>query len=120
MKFVRIFSDAQGESHLAEVPITLSLSDFAPPAPPINTSNFVPSRRMVFLSVPSGWIGDWHPSPARQYLILLAGELEIEVSDGETRRFVQGDIVRGEDTMGKGHISRSVGKEDLQAAIVQL
>jgi hypothetical protein len=40
---------------------------------------------------------------------MLEGEVEIQTSDGEIRTFSPGEIVLVEDTMGKGHKSRSPG-----------
>lgn len=120
MHYVRLFSDPDGESHLEDLRTSFSTVKFAPPAPPVDLSGFVPADRLTFLSVPSGWFGDWHPAPRRQYFLLLRGEMELQVSDGEIRRLKPGDVVLGEDTQGKGHRSRAVGTEDLIAAIVQL
>ena len=53
---------------------------------------------MAVTEIPAGWVGDWHPSPKLQWWFQLAGEVEVEVGDGEKRRFVAGSIVRVEDT----------------------
>jgi len=49
---------------------------------------------------------DWHPAPARQFVIMLEGLVEIEVGSGEKRLFQPGDILLAEDTTGQGHRSR--------------
>jgi hypothetical protein len=72
------------------------------------------------MTMPSGWFGDWHPSPERQFFFQLAGEIETEVSDGEVRRFGPGSIHLLDDVEGKGHITRSVGDTDVFGAFVQL
>ncbi len=41
-------------------------------------------------------------------------------SDGETRRFGIGAVLRVEDTTGKGHSSRVVGEFDSLAIMVRL
>jgi len=56
----------------------------------------------------------------RQFVIVLFGELEVEVSDGEKRRFEPGGICLVEDTAGKGHISRVTCKIRCYAAVVPL
>jgi hypothetical protein len=43
-------------------------------------------------------------------MFCLSGELEVEVSDGEIRRFGPGSVILVEDTSGKGHVSRVVGE----------
>jgi len=109
LTFVRIFSDASGESHFAEDQIEFDLADYAPPAAPISISDVKSADGVVFLSSPPGWQGDFHPAPRRQFIFMLAGELEVEVSDGETRRFGPGAVILAEDTAGRGHVSRVVG-----------
>ncbi len=51
----------------------------------------------------------WHTAPARQFVITLSGVTEIEASDGQVRRFGPGEILRVEDTSGKGHRTRYKG-----------
>ncbi len=110
-EYTRVYSDAKGESHFENVTIPFNLADFAPPAPPISVTDAINTAAFVLISSPSGWFGDWHPTPTRQYIIMISGELEAEVSDGEIRRFKKGDMVLLEDTSGKGHVTRVVSKE---------
>ncbi len=56
-------------------------------------------------------LGRWHTAPQRQYVMFLAGETEIEVSDGEKRIFKTGDVFLVEDTTGKGHRNRRLRKD---------
>ena len=118
--FVRIFSDSNGESHFSDEKINLTLKDYAPPASPVAVSAPSKAGAVAFLSVPSGWFGDWHPAPRRQFIFCLSGELEVEVSDGEVRRFNSGSILLVEDTSGKGHTTRVVSSELAILAAVPL
>jgi hypothetical protein len=111
LPYVRIISDSDGSSHFEDAFIDLSLADYAPPAPPISVSDAIPADGVVFLSSPIGWFGDLHPAPHRQFIFFLSGELEVQVSDGETRRFGPGSVLVLEDTVGQGHASRVVGQE---------
>lgn len=120
MKYTKIFADEEGETHFKAVEIELKSVDFAPPAPPINLSSYNPATRYAFCIFPSGWFGDWHPTPRRQVFFILSGEGELQVSDGEVMRIGPGSIILVEDTTGKGHVSRVVGSADLLAAVVQL
>jgi len=120
MQYTRIYADSRGESHFDEVTVKLSSMDFAPPAPPLNVSAPIPAAQMVFISSPPGWFGDWHPAPRTQFWVQIAGQTEIEVSDGEVRRFKPGDVVLLEDVTGKGHLSRVVSQEEIQGVFVQL
>jgi quercetin dioxygenase-like cupin family protein len=120
VKYTRTFADPEGESHFEDLKIDLKLVDFAPPAPPVSLSAFAPAAQIGFAGVTPGYFGDWHPTPRRQFIIVTAGEGEVETSDGEVRRFRRGDIVLLGDTTGKGHRFRSVGTEPYVNAVVQL
>lgn len=120
MKYTRIFSDADGESHFEEIAVGFKSVDFAPPAPPLDLSVFEPAEQYGFLRAPAGWYGNWHPAPYRQLHIYLTGEVEAETSDGEIRRFGAGSVTLVEDTSGKGHRSRALGSADALIAVVKL
>ena len=118
--YVRIYSDSNGQSHFGEEEATFQLVDYAPPAPPISVSEVFGAESVNFISSPCGWFGDWHPAPRRQFIFMLTGKLEVEVSDGDMRKFLPGDVMLVEDTTGKGHISRVVSKERAYLAVVPL
>ncbi len=120
MRYTRVFADMDGESHFEDVAVEMKTVDFAPPAPPLNISDFVEATQFTFLRAPAGWVGDWHPAPQRQMMIYLAGQVEGQTSDGEQRTFGPGSAVLVEDTTGKGHKSRVLGTEDVLMAVVQL
>jgi hypothetical protein len=109
LRYHRFYSDASGESHQDEVEVKQSLSSAAPPAPPLLVSTFNPASQWGFFSAPLGWFGDWHPAPARQFMVLLTGELEAMTSDGSVLCMRSGDLLLLEDTWGKGHKSRNTG-----------
>jgi hypothetical protein len=118
VEYTRIYPDAQGESHFDTVSVEQSLVTAAPPAPPLYVSAANPASKYLFYSFEPGWTGDLHPSPARQFLALLSGEVEVETSDGAVERFGPGDLVLLEDTSGKGHRSRNIGNDYLTFFVV--
>jgi hypothetical protein len=120
MRYVRIFTDAAGESHFEDVTAELIARDFAPPAPPFDVSPVMPATGVAFVRFPAGWYGDWHPTPRRQFFIFLAGEFVGETSDGDRRRFGPGGVSLLDDITGKGHRSWVVGDDDVLAAVVQV
>jgi len=121
MQYMRVYSDTDGESHFVDVAVEFQEVNFSPPTPPAGLSPFVPATQWAFFTLPPGWYGDWHPTPQRQIFFYLSGAAEIEVSDGEIRRFKAGDAaLLLEDTMGKGHRSRVIGAQHLVLAVVQL
>lgn len=118
--YARVYADADGASHFADDTLAFQLVDYAPPAPPISVSQVFGAENVSFISSPPGWFGDWHPAPRRQFIIVLVGELEVEVSDGEVRRLGPGSLCLVEDTVGMGHISRVVSSERGLAVAIPL
>ncbi len=68
-----------------------------------------------FNILPVGWIGDWHPSPALQWVVPLSGRWFIETQDGGRVEMGAGEIHWGADLAGdaeatlKGHRSGQTG-----------
>jgi hypothetical protein len=120
VSYAKVYTDAEGESHFAEDSVSFQLVDYAPPAPPISVSQVFSAENVSFISSPPGWHGDWHPAPRRQFVLVLVGELEVEVSDGEVRSLPAGSLCLVEDTVGTGHVSRVVGQERVLAAAIPL
>jgi hypothetical protein len=120
MKYVRLYAGADGASYFGNVPVDLKLGDYSTPTPPLYRSQFVAASRFGFVRVPAGWVGEWHPSPNRQVFLFLAGEMDVQVSDNELRRFRVGSVVFVEDTAGRGHQSRVVGTENVMMASVHM
>ena len=111
VKYHRLYSDANGETHFDTVEVEQHLMTGAPPAAPFFVSLDNPASRYRFYSFEPRWFGDLHPAPTRQFLILLSGEVEMEAGDGEVRQFGPGSIVLLEDTWGPGHRTRNIGDE---------
>ena len=120
MKYTRMYTDENGESHFQDIDIEFNSIDFAPPAPPLDISKAFSASQCSFLRAPADWCSDWHPAPFKQLHFYLAGEVEAETSDGEKRRFKQGDVVLVEDTSGKGHKSRNTGQGEVLLGIIKL
>ncbi len=108
VKCLRIYADAQGESHFGEAEVELNPTDYIPPAPPLRVSQPFPATQYVLASAPAQWFGDWHPYPCRQLAVYLSGRVDLQTSDGEIKHIAPGDFVLMEDTTGKGHRGRTV------------
>jgi hypothetical protein len=120
MNYTRIYCDGTGDSHFDDTYVEVAPVDFAPPAPPLHLATPVEAERMILCHLPQGWVGEWHPTPRRQFYIQLSGRLGVEVSDGEVREFGAGSVVLLEDSMGKGHLTTVLGGAGVEAVFVQL
>lgn len=118
--YCRLYVDSSGESHFEDVTVELREVDFAPPAPALLLSEFGPAVRAAFLGGPTAWQGEWHQSSGRNLFVVIAGEWEIEASDGKKRTFSSTDVLLLEDTFGKGHNSQVTSPSDSLALLVEL
>jgi hypothetical protein len=118
IEYLRIFADKEGCSHFETKTIDLEAKDYAPPAPSLNTSIMASADNSVFLELPTGWYGDWHPTPVRQWLVLMSGMCEFEAGDGEKVTRKAGDVVMLDDLIGKGHQTKVLGDESVRIAAI--
>lgn len=109
MKFPAIFVDDQGETHFGvqEMP-ERELAVGPPPNPAGLMSDFGAVTTMCAISFPAGIEAPAHNAPQPYVVIVLAGEGEVVVSDGESRRFRAGDLLVCNDLTGKGHVTRAI------------
>src|SRR5512137_1747877 len=108
VSYHRIYADAQGGSHFDTVKVGQNLATGAPPAAPFYVSGDNPASKYRFYTFQPGWIGDWHPCPARQFLSLMSGAVEMKTTDGTVRKLGPGDLVLLEDTSGMGHVTKNI------------
>ena len=62
-----------------------------------------------FVELPAGMSQDWHLAPTRQIVVVLCGVIEVETTDGETRRWQAGEAFVPADLSGRGHRTRCIG-----------
>ena len=118
-KIWRVYSGANGQSLLAEMP--LAMQPFLDTEGAYGESTATQSATGITFRVsPPGYVLGWHCAPRRQYSISLSGTAEIEVGDGTVARIGPGDVVLAEDLTGQGHITRVVGEQPRFYAIVPL
>ena len=99
----RIYSDSNGDSHFEDVEIELKEAGSVG-----KLSDVIPAKGIIFREVEPSYDWDFHTASQKQYIILLDGEIEIETSLGEIRRFNTGEILLLEDTSGKGHKTKNI------------
>jgi hypothetical protein len=112
VRYLNIWADASGESHLRELqPEFETKHDYARGVPPVGVSETLPAGEAYILRLEQGWVGDLHPSPARQFVVQLQGQLEVTMSDGTSMTAGTGTLWLVEDTEGKGHRTVVIGDE---------
>jgi hypothetical protein len=121
VRYVRIYTDGDGETHFGDVDVEGARQRSSVSQVVAEVAPAIPAQGIVFRRViEEDDSGAPHNAPRVQFVIHLAGESEIEVSDGETRRFGPGSVVLVEDTTGKGHVTRGVGGEERVTLFVAL
>jgi hypothetical protein len=118
MTYIHLYADAAGVSHFKERKLTFNpLND--PNRPAALTNIPLPGANgATFLRLHAGANEDWHVAPRRWFLIAIQGESEVIAADGEKRRLRPGMIMLMDDTTGKGHQTRALGKEDHVALVI--
>jgi len=119
-EYLRLYADEAGDSRVEEVSVELRSTPYAPPAPDLYLSHPFPAAAAAFLTFPAGWTGTWHVTPRRQLLVVLSGEIEVELADGTVRQAGPGTVGLLEDTVGSGHITRVVGAQPVRTLVVPL
>ncbi len=120
VRFTRIVDTPDGGSRFEDGSEELSPADFAPPAPPLGVSTVAGARSVQFIGGPPGWDSPPHPTPARQWLVVVAGAVLATTSDEVERVFGPGDVVLLEDVAGVGHRARVVSDGPWLAFVTQL
>jgi len=115
MKYIHVYNDG-GETRFEDQEISFAGAVFAPPAPPLDVSPAHPAREMLFIRFEAGWTDPAHPSPARQWMFVLAGRGET-TAGGETRQWGPGHVFLLEDTRPPGHGTTIL--EDAVLAVVR-
>ena len=71
-------------------------------------SDAIGANEVIFREVEPTYDWDFHTAPQKQFIILLDGEIEIETSLHQKRKFSGGDVLLVEDTTGKGHRTKNL------------
>jgi quercetin dioxygenase-like cupin family protein len=117
MRFPRIYTDEQGETHIGVRDLAEHEAPVGPPPNPVGqmTDREAVSTFVTF-SAPAGTEVPSHNAPQPYICIVLSGEGEVEASDGTTARLGPGGLIYCDDVSGKGHITRSI--TDLHVAFI--
>jgi hypothetical protein len=107
--YVRLYADADGETHFQDVHLptamqTHSSGALTAVADPVAVEGLIFRRVVEDVQTDAS-----HNAPYPVFIVTLEGAAEVTVSDGERRTFGPGSVVLVEDTTGKGHVTRPVG-----------
>ena len=97
MKFVRVYTGSDGESHFEQRPFEFEDDG--------GRTAVEETRGVSFAERPEGGFLDFHNAPRRQYVLYLTAAVELGAGDGLTMLMEPGDVLLAEDTTGRGHTS---------------
>ena len=97
MQFCRLYTGADGQSHFEELDRAQASKYFF---------GVHEVKGLVFKNDRPTHILGWHNAPRRQWVITLAGSVEISIGDGTTKTFSPGDVFLAEDLTGQGHTAK--------------
>ncbi|MGW4352512.1 hypothetical protein ACWELJ_10515 [Nocardia sp. NPDC004582] len=117
LRYTVIESTADGGSTFTDAEIPLTERTLATGVPAMAATG-LPSAAGVSYLRSAGFDSDPHPAPARQWVVMVRGMIEVTTSDGERRRFAPGDLVLAADTEGRGHSTVAVGTPPFEALFI--
>ncbi len=115
MKVTRVYTGDDNRSHLEDIEVPLKTGH-----PAGAMSDLVNATGVIFRETTGDYNLDFHNAPRRQYVVMLDGQVEIEVGDGTKRVLGTGEILLAEDTTGQGHISRAVNGQPRKSLFITL
>jgi hypothetical protein len=116
LTYVHVYADAGGASHFREEHF-----DFTRGRDNERSIHVLEAKGgATLLRLKAGAFEDWHNAPQAWFLIVLQGASEVTTSDGQVRHFGPGSVVLLDDTTGKGHQTRAIGKTDHIAAVIPI
>jgi hypothetical protein len=119
LSYTRVIADADLVSHFEDGSMALATTEVGGTVA-AGASTLFAAEGVRFFCFAPGTSVDWHPAPGRQLYLILSGELEMEVGDGEVRRFERGSVLLGEATEGRGVKAQWGGRERPCVAVAPL
>jgi hypothetical protein len=114
MRLTRLYTGSDGETHFENQELHMTREGNRWQSDLMEATNF------WFRETSGDYERSWHNPPCCQIVVIIAGELEIQTSDGSIRRFGPGNVILAEDTTGRGHTSRAVNKQRRKSIHVML
>jgi hypothetical protein len=125
VKMSRLYTGEDNESHYQDVYVPMK--NFEDPTIPLDQQkgNFswsepADATGIIFGELYNDKQHDWQKVPRKQIVITLGGRVEWRCFDGSSRKFGAGDILLADDTTGRGHKRKLIGKEHHKVAMITL
>jgi uncharacterized cupin superfamily protein len=115
--YTRVVRTQDGGSAFEDAELDLTERRISAGVPPMFTCGMSVSGAVTFLRS-AEFDSDPHPAPREQWVVMVRGAIEVQVSDGARRRFGPGDLVYVTDTTGSGHVTAAVGEPPFEALFV--
>ena len=109
MKIVRFAAAPDRGSQFFDVDLPIDNASTDAWGHTAHRSAILPAQSIMVTEMPAGLYQDWHPASRRQLLVVLAGTLEVETSDGKKRRCSSGEVLFADDVGSRGHRTRTIG-----------
>lgn len=116
-RYTRVVSADDGASAFEDAELPLNEQQVSDGTPAMFVGALGSAPGVVFLDF-SAFDSAPHPAAGPQWVVMLRGVIEVQVSDGAVRRFGPGDLVLAADTSGRGHITLTVGDPPFEALII--
>lgn len=123
--YSEIYEGGDGKTHFRNITVDLKSTDFVPPAAPAGIGGLQPATHTLFSAIGANWgradykAGVPHPTPKRQFLVMLSGTGTMITTDGDRRRLAPGTVVLLTDVSpSKGHFT--IADKPIGVAFIQL
>lgn len=114
MIITNVFTDEHGHSYFGEVDLPQTGNQRRISAKPQDVAYWQVSRTQP------GHYVDFQRVPDPMFVAMVAGRIEITVSNGERRYFSRGDMFLLQDTTGQGHCTRTLGFEPCERLLIAM
>jgi hypothetical protein len=113
-RYTKVVATADGGSAFEDAELRLDGHDVSLGTPSLLVGALGPAQPVVFVRL-LAFDGSPHTASEPQWVVVLRGMIEVEVSDGSARRFGPGELVLATDATGRGHVTRLAGDEPVEA-----
>lgn len=116
-RYTRVVSTDDGRSAFEDAELHLDEQRVSDGVPAMFLGALADAAGVIFLRF-AAFDSEPHPASGPQWVVMLRGVIEVQVSDGSSRRFGPGDLVLATDTSGHGHVTLTVGEPPFEALII--